>query len=145
MLRRLKAAAWVWKVAASASASWASRCWWSWPRANMLVSMARARLRRQLSSATDWAGWVSLGVSGLKLALRLLQKVSWGSQSSVGRRLMWPVRPWRRLLRLELDWPMAVFGPVDFCALRRFASSCFSETIIHLPDCIGADENRAGA
>jgi hypothetical protein len=34
--------------------------------------------------------------------------------------------------RLTTALPSRVRGPVDSCALRRFASSCFSETISHL-------------
>ena len=35
-------------------------------------------------------------------------------------------RPWRSALRLEVDFPAAVCGPVERCAFRRFAASCLA-------------------
>ena len=38
-------------------------------------------------------------------------------------------RPCRRALRLDIDLPAAVRGPVDRWALRRFAAICFAVAI----------------
>src|SRR5947199_10036 len=41
----------------------------------------------------------------------------------------WPVRPWRRAFWLQRRLPSSVLGPVELCALRGLASSCFSEIV----------------
>src|SRR5579862_667825 len=96
-------------------------------RAKMLFSMARARLRRQASSAAAWARWSSISDWGLRLRTKSSQKRSKTSRSVGVRTLIWPVMPWRTALRLERALPCSVLGPVESWQLRRLASICCRE------------------
>src|ERR1035438_1316327 len=44
---------------------------------------------------------------------------------SPGRMRVRARRPWRRLFMEAVALPSGLFGPVHFCALRRFAATCF--------------------
>src|SRR5271165_4097140 len=81
--------------------------------------MARRRLRRQEQSATVWTSWRSMAVWGWKSSKKLRQNLSWATRSSDGMTTVWPVRPWRRALRLERCLPSGVRGPVG-CMVNAF-------------------------
>src|SRR3954468_13319183 len=59
----------------------------------------------------------------------------WGNSpgASCGSGTWMAPSPCCRALRRLLALPSSVFGPVLFCALRRFASICFAVAIFGLP------------
>src|ERR1700735_5531156 len=102
----------------------------------MFISTARRWWRRQVSQAMEEARLSSMTVFGARSLMKSDLNFSKMGRSSSESGVIWPVKPSRMAFRRVLAFVSGLCGPVEFCALRRFASICFCVDMVVLL-CLG--------